>query len=359
MAEALVHQLQQTRHLLWLGGQRLKLGDLALVAVGVGEVDRRPGGELMIERVRHRQVLLDQPRAETQQRHHRREGERGVEVRATQPHAGRREHVVAAVRPVAASRPDADDREIARAAADVGDQHQLLARHGLFIVMGGRNGFVGKGDIAEASLARHALQHFLRARIRPVVVVDEAHRAPHHDRGDLLAGERLGLLLEVLQKDLDHLGERHLAAAETGLLVDQGRTQDGLQRPHQATLGVIDIGRDGGLAQQHPALGLLVEEDRAREQRIVALDGRQHRDAVAHNADRRIRRAEIKSAGGHHSPLGSRRGCHLLRCAVRCQIVSFRLAHARWRVRRRSRRGRPSASCASRPWRRPRTWRRP
>ena len=93
MAEPLAHHVQKTFHFLGFARQRDQLGERALVLVGVGEVDRRPGGKLVIERVRHRQVLLDQLRAEAQQRHHRSEAERGVEVGAADAHAGVREHV--------------------------------------------------------------------------------------------------------------------------------------------------------------------------------------------------------------------------------------------------------------------------
>ena len=225
--------------------------------------------------------------------------------------------------------------------------------------MGGGDGLVREGDLAETGLPRHPLQHGLRAGIGLVVIVDEAHRTAHHDGGDFLAGEGFRLLLEVPQEDLDDMGKRHLAATEAGLLVDQGRAQDRLQRAHQPPFGLLDIGRDGRIAQQHAPLGLVVEEHRARHQRVVRLDRRQLGHALAHDADRRVRRSEIQSARDHDGPREARRGCHLLRCATRCQTVSFRLAPARWSATRRSRRGRPNGSCASRPWRRPRTSRRP
>ena len=328
MAQPLLQQLEEPRDLLGLAGQRRQLSHLALVPVGVGEVDRRPGGELVKERVRHRQVLLHELRAEPQQRHHRGEAERGVEIRATDTHAGAGQHIAAAIRPPSSLGADTHDREVARAAADVGDQHQLLARYGLLVVMGGGDGFVGEGDLAEAGLPRHTLQHGLRARIGLVVVVDKTHRAAHHDGGDLPAGEFFRLGFQVPDEDLDDLGERHLAAAKAGFLVDQGRAQDRLERPHKPALGLLDIGRDGGIAEHDPALGFVIEEHRAGHQRVVRLDRRQLGHAVAHHADRRVRRSEIQSAREHVDPLEARRGCHLLRCATRCQTVSFRLAPA-------------------------------
>ena len=51
---------------------------------------------------------------------------------------------------------------------------------------------------------------------------------------------------------------------------------------------------------------------------VLAFDRRQRGDAVPHDADRRVRSAEIQSAGRHENPLmfvrgAAPRGCHLLR----------------------------------------------
>jgi hypothetical protein len=94
----------------------------------------------VIERARHRQVFLDELRAETQERHHRREAERGVEIGAAHAHTGGREHVAATIGALAVPRADTDDGKVARAAANVGDERQLLALYRLFVMVGSRDG---------------------------------------------------------------------------------------------------------------------------------------------------------------------------------------------------------------------------
>ena len=64
VSQSLAEHRQESPDLFGFACLQDKRADLALVFVGIGEVDRRPGCELMIERVRHRQVLLDQPRAQ-------------------------------------------------------------------------------------------------------------------------------------------------------------------------------------------------------------------------------------------------------------------------------------------------------
>ena len=257
----------------------------------------------MEDRVGHWQAFLDQPRAQAQQRHHAGEVERAVEVGAADPRAGIGQHVAVAAHPVAAIRSDPHDREVAGAAAAIGDQHQFLALHRLLVVMGGRDRFVDEGDVAKADAPRDRFEDALRTGIGLVVAVDEAHRPAVHHRGDLLAGKGLGLQLEVAHEGLDDFGERHHAIAQAGLLLDQRGPQDRLQGAHQAALGLADIGRDRLAAVGDPALGFVVEEHRARHQGPVGFQRRQRRRAVAHDPDGRVRGAEIQSAGDHVLPL--------------------------------------------------------
>jgi hypothetical protein len=94
MAEPPTHHGQKALHLLGFARERDQFGELALGFVGVGEVDGRPGGELMIEGARHRQVLFDEASAEAQERHRRRKTEGGVEVGAAHARAGGREDIL-------------------------------------------------------------------------------------------------------------------------------------------------------------------------------------------------------------------------------------------------------------------------
>ena len=63
-----------------------------------------------------------------------------------------------------------------------------------------------------------------------------------HDRRDLLPGEGFRLVFQMPHEHLDDLRERHLAASDTGLLLDQRRAEDRLQRTHQPAVGLPDIG---------------------------------------------------------------------------------------------------------------------
>jgi hypothetical protein len=260
-------------------------------------------------------VLLDQVRAEAKQGHDRCEVERAVEIGAAQVRAGVGQHVAATIDPAALARPDADDGEVARAAANVGDQHQLFALYRLLIVMSRGDRFVDEGDVAKSGAPCDCLEHLLRSRIRAVVAIHEAHRPAVHDGHDLLPCECFGLVLQVPHKDLDDFGQRHHAVAQASLFVDQGGAQDRLQGTHQPAFGLSDIGRDGFGAEQHPALRLVVEEHRTRHQRAAAFERCERDGSVASDADGRIRRAEIQSAGNHSLPLHAQRGTHLLRCA--------------------------------------------
>ncbi len=147
-------------------------------------------------------------------------------------------------------RAEADHREVAGAAADIGDQRQFLGCHRLLVVMRRRDRLIDEGDVAKPARRAMSFQHHLSPRVRLVVVV-EAHRPAMHDGGDLAAGEGFGLVLEVPHEDLDDFPQGNLAAAEAGLVVDQRGAQDRLQRTHQSAFGLADIGRDRFVAEQH------------------------------------------------------------------------------------------------------------
>ena len=109
----------------------------------------------------------------------------------------------AAIGALAVLRADTDDGKVARAAADVGDEHQLFALDRLFVVVGRRDGLIHERDVAKAHPSGNGLEHLLRPRICRVVVVDEAHRPAVHDGRDLLAGEGFGLVFQMPHEDLD------------------------------------------------------------------------------------------------------------------------------------------------------------
>src|ERR1700733_13070808 len=114
--------------------------------------------------------------------------------------------------------------------------------------------------------------------------------------------------LQLADKKLDHLGEWYAAPADRCGLVDQGRPQNRLQRPHQAALVLLHIGGDRLRTEEHAAMGFKVEEDRAGNERVAILDRRQCRHAVADHAECRVRRAEIQSTRCHDRPVSIEKG---------------------------------------------------
>ena len=86
-------------------------------------------------------------------------------------------------------------------------------------------------------------------------------------------------------KILDHFGQCDALVADGRLVVHQRGAEDRFQRSHQAAVMLGDIGVDGIPPEPHPAEFLEIEEDGGRDQRIGALDRRQHGHAVAHDAE--------------------------------------------------------------------------
>ncbi|PAM96773.1 hypothetical protein B4N84_00495, partial [Flavobacterium sp. IR1] len=86
---------------------------------------------------------------------------------------------------------------------------------------------------------------------------------------------------------------------ECGLLVDQRRAEDRLQRAHQAPVVLADIGVNGAGTEQYVALALVVEEDGGWDQCLATLNRCERRRVAAHHADGRVGGAEVEAAGGH------------------------------------------------------------
>lgn len=96
-------------------------------------------------------------------------------------------------------RSDPHDREVGRAAADIGHQHDLLGVQAAFVVERSGDRLVLELDLVEADLARGGLERGLRLRVAHRIVVDEEHRPAEHGAVDRRADPRLGAGLEVHQ----------------------------------------------------------------------------------------------------------------------------------------------------------------
>jgi hypothetical protein len=134
---------------------------------------------------------------------------------------------------------------------------QLLVHDALLMVQRRGNRLVLEVDFLEAGLAGTGLQHRLRTRVARRIVVDEVHRPAEHGASHRHAGARLGQPPQVPQVAGHDVAVAHLAAAaDIGGLLDQGRPEDALHRPHQPALLAFDVGRHGSaaIASRQPAL---------------------------------------------------------------------------------------------------------
>mmetsp|Transcript_20769 Transcript_20769/g.79568 ORF Transcript_20769/g.79568 Transcript_20769/m.79568 type:complete len:365 (-) Transcript_20769:735-1829(-) len=232
-----------------------------------------------------------------------------VEVGAGDVDAVAGENVVAARQAPGAFGPDANDREVAGAAADVGHQHDLLAAafaDGLLLeVEGRRDRLVLELHIVEADRAGAGLELGLGGSVARRLAVDEKHRPPEHHPGRL-AGQA-AQALQVTGDDVRILGAA--AAADVGGLVDQGGAEDALHRAHQPAIVALDIGGHGGPAEGPwrsvgvvPAFGKV--ENGGRHRALARLQLHQaHRAVVTGHRHGGIRGAEVDGAetgGGDH-----------------------------------------------------------
>jgi len=78
-------------------------------------------------------------------------------------------------------RPDAYQREVGRATADVGNEHERLARRAGLEVARRGDGFELELDGFEPGGTRRLRQRFLRACVAYRIIVDEINRPPQDD----------------------------------------------------------------------------------------------------------------------------------------------------------------------------------
>ena len=205
---------------------------------------------------------------------------------------------------------DADEREVGGAAADVGDEDLLLARHRLLVVERGGDRLVLEDDLAKAGARRRAAQRRLGLGVALGVVVDEVDRSADDGAIDRRARRRLGAPLQVAQVGRDDVEEANAAAAaDVGRLLDERAAEDALHRSHQAAVDAVDVGGDRGAAElarrrRGAAAGVALAgiEHRRRHGAKARLELDQaHRRAVG-NGDGGVRGAEVDGAvgrGGH------------------------------------------------------------
>ena len=122
--------------------------------------------------------------------------------------------------------------EVGGAAADVDDQHQLLAVDLRFIVESRGQRFELELDVGEADLAGDLAQSVLRGLVGGRIVVHEEHRATEHHALEIAAGGGLGAALEFGDEAREQHAERNRTALDLGGAVDQRAAQ---QQPSSAS----------------------------------------------------------------------------------------------------------------------------
>ncbi|KAG1283672.1 hypothetical protein G6F64_014341 [Rhizopus arrhizus] len=163
MARALLHQVQQQVDLLAVAGFGADVGEMLgrLARISLG--DGVPAGQIAVLRGRY-VLAAAQLAAQAQQGHDVRQAQLLVEIHPADMHAAIGQDVVAAVGLAGTVRPQADQRKVGRAAADVDDQHQLFAIDLRFIVECGGQRFKLEFDVGEPHAARDLAQGVLGAR---------------------------------------------------------------------------------------------------------------------------------------------------------------------------------------------------
>ncbi len=224
-------------------------------------------------------VLLPEP----EERGHHVAHDATVEGVAGQRHPVGAEDRVLATRLPAQRGTDPEQREVAGAAAEVGDQDELVALEIALVVVGRRDRLVLEDHVGVARVAEGRAQSRERKLDGGLVGgVGEAHRASHHDAPGKRVAALLGLLAQAAQDDADQ------RLQTVGLAEDRGRAEvagreEALERLDQAArlIGVeVAVDRLGSGQLEHRAASVLAleVEDRAEGGRLAAVvPGRTHK----------------------------------------------------------------------------------
>ena len=181
-----------------------------------------------------------------------------VKVRTRQVNAMVGQDVVTALGAPTSLRAHADQREVRRAATNVGHQHQALLLHGVLEVQGGGDGLVLELHFRESRLAGCGFQCSTGLCVAFGLVVDKKHRAPQHRTGDGVARLGFSAGLEVAQIPHHHVAVLHTTTAtNVGALVQQTGAQDAFHGPHEAAVHAFDVGGHGRPAIETLRLELL------------------------------------------------------------------------------------------------------
>ena len=222
--------------------------DLFLCVARVELVEALPVRQGRIGRRRHRQAVQRQRLTMPEQVREFEKAQHVIEIIAADIQACTAQHVESGI----VGR-YAHDRKIRRAAADIDHEDQLFpagreshrprCRHRLF----------EEFDMGNARRVKAGFQDGLRAFVEFRVPVIERDRTALDDGLDALPGLFFRIGNHPAQEMHDHVTERQAPPAEFGGLVNQRRTEDRLDRTHQAALftrliGAYRLRTDGVLA---------------------------------------------------------------------------------------------------------------
>ena len=306
MAETLFHHDHQPLVVHRVGVVQSHRTQLGHAAGAVDSVDQVPGGQVEVDTARHlarRRAGNDRAiGAEAVLGQDGSEFDSPVEVGAGHVHTVVGQNVALAFEPLCALGADTHDREVGGAAADVGDQHDLLFADAAFIVERGRDRLVLEVHFVEADQRGSGFESGLRLRVAHRIVVDEEDRAAEHGAPDRRLRLRFGAVLQVLEVAGHDVDVFHTAAtAHVGGLLDQAAAENAFHRAHQAAVEAVHIGRHGGPAEgarRAVELGAFDEiEHGCRHRRVARLElDEAHAGGTVGHGDGRVRGAEVDGA---------------------------------------------------------------
>jgi hypothetical protein len=156
-------------------------------------------------------------------------------------------------------------------------------------------------DLGKTRTRGRGFQLSLRPHVRVRVVIDEEGGAAEDDAAGLATHARRAGLPQEAQESRDDLRERMAPQPDLGLFLEQRRAEDALEGSHQAARIVREMSPHR-LAAIGDAVILEAEEHRRRDRLPTFLQGEDMRAVAVDDRRRRIRGAEVDSAGARRPP---------------------------------------------------------
>ncbi len=261
----------------------------------VHRVDGVPGGQVEVVAGGHQRVALH-PAAVAEQRHHPVQAQLLVEVGTADVHAAGGEDVVLALIQLATLRCQAHQGEVRGTAADVDDQHQLLALDRALVVEGRGDRLELEGHVLEAEFVRHRQQGVGGLGIGGRIIVDEEHWAAQHHLFEFALGLALGALFQLADEEAEQVAKGQGAAQYGGFAFQQLGAEQAFQCAHQAPFIAFQVFVQGLATINRTAL-LGVEEDHRRQGDLAVFQFQQRLHARPPPADGGVGGTEVDTQG--------------------------------------------------------------